>query len=285
MRSQVQAVDSRGLLGEEHSQPGSDAVVHCRLSGTAHPGSSDEPLEAIPSTAPANVPHLNVGHYLILISLNCIGAFSSDCYIPNLSDIVDDLATTDQKVSLTIQINWYLLGIATPIVGHLSDMYGRKLVINIMLVIYMIGTIAGAFAPTIEWLLVARCVQGIGESVSIITSSIIRDVVDDKQKRMRVQAYFTTMRPLMLLGGPSIGGLIGSEFGWRNLMKGLSAWGALTMALMQLVPESNASCLPPSAASSTAATMGSDEAALPKPRRCTLSTGIGRDKLRRFHPH
>ena len=55
-------------------------------------------------------------------------------------------------------------------------------------------------APVIEWLLVARCVQGVGEACSIITSAIIRDVVDDPQERMRIQAYFTTMRPLMLLG-------------------------------------------------------------------------------------
>ena len=61
--------------------------------------------------------------------------------------------------------------------------------------------VGSALAPTIGWLLAARCVQGVGESVSIITSAIIRDVVDDKQRRMRVQAYFTTMRPLMLLGG------------------------------------------------------------------------------------
>ena len=87
-------------------------------------------------------------------------------------------------------------------------------------------------------LLVARCIQGVGESVSIITSAILRDVIDDKQERMRVQAYFTTMRPLMLLGGPSIGGFIGSAVGWRKLMWGLVGWGALTMLTVYFVPES-----------------------------------------------
>lgn len=188
-------------------------------------------------------PRLRIGHYLILISLNSIGAFSSDCYIPNLSDIVDDLHTSDTQVSLTIQINWYLLGLATPIVGHLSDMLGRKLVVYVALGIYIAGAVGSAFAPTIEWLLVARCVQGVGESVSIITSAIIRDLIDDKQKRMRVQAYFTTMRPLMLLGGPSIGGFVGTAVGWRNLMKGLAGWGVLNLLLFSFIPESNAAHL------------------------------------------
>lgn len=150
---------------------------------------------------PPSAPLLHAGHYVVLLLLNCIGAFSSDCYIPNLSDVVDDLKATDQEVSLTIQVNWYMLGFATPIVGYLSDVYGRKVVICSTLLVYVVGAVGSALAPTIGWLLAARCVQGVGESVSIITSAIIRDVVDDKQRRMRVQAYFTTMRPLMLLGG------------------------------------------------------------------------------------
>ena len=52
------------------------------------------------------------------------------------------------------------------------------------------------------------------------------------------QAFFTTMRPLMLLAGPSIGGAIGTAFGWRNLMRGLAGWGVLTLLSMYFIPES-----------------------------------------------
>ena len=92
--------------------------------------SGDEPSSPLGVARPA-APRLNIGHYLILISLNCIGAFSSDCYIPNLSDVVDDLHANDQQVSLTIQINWIMLGVATPVVGHLSDVHGRKLIVTL----------------------------------------------------------------------------------------------------------------------------------------------------------
>ena len=194
--------------------------------------------EPPPAAPPPPAARLNLGHYLILISLNSIGAFSSDCYVPNLSQVGKDLSATDQQVSLTIQINWILLGLATPIVGHLSDVHGRKLVVCLTLLVYIAGALGSAFAPTIEWMIVARCVQGVGESASIITSAIIRDTIDDPQERMQVQAYFTTMRPLMLLGGPSIGGAIGSAFGWRNLMRGLAGWGVLTLLLVGLLPES-----------------------------------------------
>ena len=57
------------------------------------------------------------------------------------------------------------------------------------LLVYVAGALGSAFAPTIGWLLAARCVQGVGEAASIVTSSIIRDTIDDPRERMRVQAY------------------------------------------------------------------------------------------------
>ena len=219
--------DRRALLAAEFPTPSAEA-----------PAEPENGTSQVPPPQPPR-PKLRVGHYLILVSLNCIGGFASDCYIPNLADIVDDLKASDQLVSLTIQINWILLGLATPIVGHLSDVYGRKVVVWCTLSVFVVGALGSGFAPTIEWLLAARCVQGVGESVSIITSAIIRDEVDDKQERMKVQAYFSTMRPLMLIGGPSFGGFIGNAIGWRALMWGLSGWGAINMLLMYFIPESN----------------------------------------------
>ena len=241
--------DSRPLLEVEEHPPPQPPAAAVPSAGPAASGGTTPTGAAVPEAQAADPPpstpspRLHMGHYLILVSLNSIGAFSSDCYIPNLSDVVDDLNATDQQVSLTIQINWVLLGLATPVVGHLSDVHGRKRVVCLTLLVYVAGALGSAFAPTIGWLLAARCVQGVGEAASIVTSSIIRDTIDDPRERMRVQAYFTTLRPLMLLGGPSIGGLVGTAFGWRNLMRALSVWGALTIPLVLLLPES----LPPPA--------------------------------------
>ena len=235
--------DSRPLLEVEEHPPPQPPAAAVPSAGPAASGGTTPTVPEAQAADPPPSPRLHMGHYLILVSLNSIGAFSSDCYIPNLSDVVDDLNATDQQVSLTIQINWVLLGLATPVVGHLSDVHGRKRVVCLTLLVYVAGALGSAFAPTIGWLLAARCVQGVGEAASIVTSSIIRDTIDDPRERMRVQAYFTTLRPLMLLGGPSIGGLVGTAFGWRNLMRALSVWGALTIPLVLLLPES----LPPPA--------------------------------------
>jgi DHA1 family bicyclomycin/chloramphenicol resistance-like MFS transporter len=141
------------------------------------------------------------------MSLNTIGPFSSDAYIPNLNTIAEDLNASDEAVSLTIQINWIMLGLWNPVIGHLSDKYGRKKVIYVALVVYMIGALMSAWAPTIFLLNVARCIQGCGEAVSVITTAVIRDVVDDMDERMSLMAFFSMMRPIMLLAAP--GGCVG----------------------------------------------------------------------------
>ena len=53
---------------------------------------------------------LRVHQWLVLLSLNVIGPFASDAYMPNLPNIMQDLSTTSEDASLTIQVNWLVLG-------------------------------------------------------------------------------------------------------------------------------------------------------------------------------
>ena len=52
-----------------------------------------------------HTPRLNYCQWIILMSLNTIGAFSSDAYVPNLNAIASDLSASDEAVSLTIQVH------------------------------------------------------------------------------------------------------------------------------------------------------------------------------------
>ena len=178
--------------------------------------------------------------WLILLSLNAIGPFSSDAYLPNLPDIEKDLGTSRALASLTIQINWIVLGLINPVIGNLSDAYGRKTITAVSLLVFVVGAIGSALARTLTELMIARIVMGCGQAVSVIASAVIRDLVDDPQERMRITGFFNMLQPLMILAAPSLGGVIGQLVGWRDLFWGLAGWGALTMVLMAMyVPESN----------------------------------------------
>jgi DHA1 family bicyclomycin/chloramphenicol resistance-like MFS transporter len=178
--------------------------------------------------------------WLILLSLNAIGPFSSDAYLPNLPDIEKDLGTSRALASLTIQINWIVLGLINPVIGSLSDTYGRKTITAVSLSIFVVGAVGSALSKTLLQLMIARVVMGVGQAVSVIASAVIRDLVDDPGERMRITGFFNMLQPLMILAAPSLGGVVGQLVGWRDLFWGLAAWGALTMVLVaSFVPESN----------------------------------------------
>merc|ERR1711990_1172850 len=102
----------------------------------------DEPQQqAVLEEEDATKPKLRLYQWIILMSLNTIGAFSSDAYVPNLNAIADDLQASDESVSLTIQINWIMLGLWNPVIVYFSDKYGRKEVIYIALIVYCIGAV------------------------------------------------------------------------------------------------------------------------------------------------
>ena len=185
-------------------------------------------------------PSLHIHQWLVLLSLNVIGPFASDAYLPNLPDIRRDLVTSSENASLTIQVNWVVLGLINPVIGSLSDRFGRKLVTAGSLLAFVVGAVGSALAPTLESLMFARVIMGCGQAVSVVPTAILRDLVDDPQERLRVTSIFQTLQPLAIVAAPSLGGIVGDIFGWRVVFACLGCWGCVTMCLVStFIPESN----------------------------------------------
>ena len=168
--------------------------------------------------------------WLLLFSVDILGPFSSDCYLPNAVSIKRDLNTTSLLVALTIQVNWIARAVATLVLGWLSDGYGRRAVILFGLCFYVVGAVLGGFAPRIEWLLIARAVQGVGEGVSAIPSAIVRERVQGKRSRSQMMTLLGTLRPVAVVAAPLAGGLVGAYAGWRTVIFGCAVWGVLSLA-------------------------------------------------------
>ena len=231
-------------VGEYADQPaGSDVQKLPELA----PASSDRSLSLRVAEKPSDpaVPHveppnLRVHQWLVLLSLNVIGPFASDAYLPNLPDIRSDLVTSSEDASLTIQLNWVVLGLINPVIGSLSDRFGRKIVTAASLLAFVVGAVGSAVAPTLEYLMFARLIMGCGQAVSVVPTAILRDLVDDPQERLRVTSIFQTLQPLAIVAAPSVGGMVGDVFGWRTVFVCLGCWGCVTMLLVStFIPESN----------------------------------------------
>lgn len=126
----------------------------------------------------------------------------------------------------------YLLAqaVTTPIMGRLSDQFGRKPIMLFGVGLFVFGSLAAALSPTMLFLIVFRGVQGVGAGcIMPMTMTIIGDIYT-VQERARIQGYVASMWASGAIAGPLIGGLFVAFLNWRwifwiNLPIGLfAAW-------------------------------------------------------------
>jgi EmrB/QacA subfamily drug resistance transporter len=127
----------------------------------------------------------------------------------------------------------------TPLYGKFSDSYGRRGTMLIGIVIFIIGSIACALAPTMIVLILARGLQGIGGGGLIaLAQTIIADIVSPRE-RGRYQVYFASVFMTSSLLGPVLGGFFAEHLHWSvifwiNLPLGLVAFTIAFQSLKKL---------------------------------------------------
>lgn len=128
-------------------------------------------------------------------------------------------------------ISGYLVAmtVATPIYGKLGDLYGRRPMLLVGMGIFTLASVLCALAQSMEQLVLARIIQGVGAGGMVsVSQAIIGDVVPPRE-RGRYQGYFSSMYAAASVAGPVIGGLMTEHLSWRwvfwlNLPLGLAAW-------------------------------------------------------------
>ncbi len=114
---------------------------------------------------------------LVLGLLSAIGPFAIDMYLPALPSIGQDLDASTSAVQMSLLVFFLAMGGGQIVVGPISDMVGRKTPLFFGLGLFAIGGIGSALAPSIEWLIAFRFVQGLGACAGmVIPRAIVRDL-------------------------------------------------------------------------------------------------------------
>ena len=99
---------------------------------------------------------------LLLGLLSAVGPFAIDMYLPALPEVASDLKTTEARAALTLTSYFIAFGIAQMVYGPMADAVGRKPPLVIGVAIFLLASVAASLAPSIQWLIAARAVQGFG---------------------------------------------------------------------------------------------------------------------------
>jgi DHA1 family tetracycline resistance protein-like MFS transporter len=134
-------------------------------------------------------------------------------------------------VSMLLSTNALFGFICGPILGSLSDKYGRKPLLLISEAGTMMGFLLFAFAPSIEWLFLSRVIDGVFGGIYPITRAVIGDAVPIKF-RSKQMANMGLMHIIASLMGPALGGILVERTGSLAAPGTLAALLALASILL-----------------------------------------------------
>ncbi|MEU7784369.1 MDR family MFS transporter [Amycolatopsis sp. NPDC049159] len=166
-----------------------------------------------PAPAPLSKGRVNAVFGAVLLGM-LLAALDQTIVGTALPTIVGDLGGAGH---LSWVVTSYLLAetIMTVVVGKLGDLFGRKLMFQLSVVVFGIGSFFAGFADSMVWLIVWRAVQGLGGGGLMVTSTaLIADVVPLRE-RGKYQGVLGSVFGVVTVAGPMLGGFFVDHLSWR----------------------------------------------------------------------
>lgn len=154
---------------------------------------------------------LVIGAMLLCLFLSAVDQTIVATALPT---IAGELGGLDQ-ISWVVTSYMLLSTVSVPLVGKLSDVYGRKLMIQITIVAFLVGSVLAGLSQSMLQLILARGVQGIGGGgIMAMAFTVLADVMTPRQ-RSRYTGLFTAVFATASVVGPLLGGFIADNLSWR----------------------------------------------------------------------
>lgn len=171
----------------------------------------------------------------ILAMLAATVALSIDGMLPVLPEIGEGLGTSDpNRVQLVIAMFMVGLGFGTFFTGPLSDAYGRHTVAIGGAVVFCTGAFLSAFAQSLETLLAARMLQGLGAAgPRVVAMAITRDLFVGRQMA-RIMSFVMIVFVMVPVIAPTLGAFVAQAFGWRAIFISFAIFSILTTSWLVL---------------------------------------------------
>ncbi|WP_327422814.1 DHA2 family efflux MFS transporter permease subunit [Streptomyces sp. NBC_01527] len=178
---------------------------HAKHGGTASP-------DGAPMT------HRQIMEALTGLLLGMFVAILSSTVVSNaLPEIISDLGGGQSAYTWVVTASLLAMTATTPLWGKLSDLFSKKLLVQIALIIYVTGSIVAGLSTSSGMLIACRVVQGIGVGGLSALAQIVMAAMIAPRERGRYSGYLGAVFAVATVGGPLLGGVITdtSWMGWR----------------------------------------------------------------------
>ncbi|MGW7311764.1 MDR family MFS transporter [Streptomyces sp. NPDC054865] len=181
-------------------------------NGVREGGRSETTSDGAPMT------HPQIMKALSGLMLGMFVAILSSTIVSNaLPEIISDLGGTQSSYTWVVTAALLSMTAATPLWGKLSDLFSKKLLVQISLVIYVLGSVVAGLSQNTGMLIACRVVQGIGVGGLSALAQIVMAAMISPRERGRYSGYLGAVFAVATVGGPLLGGVITDTdwLGWR----------------------------------------------------------------------
>ncbi len=159
-----------------------------------------------------------------------ISALTMNIFLPSLPGMAKWFDAPYALMQLSVALYLALSAVLQVFIGPLSDRYGRRPVVLVSLVIFMLATVGTLLAPNATVFLIFRMMQAVVAAGMVLSRAIVRDMVSDAEAASMI-GYVTMGMSLVPMIGPVIGGFLDEAWGWQANFGLLLVLGVLVLAL------------------------------------------------------
>ncbi|HWV77931.1 MAG TPA: DHA2 family efflux MFS transporter permease subunit [Isoptericola sp.] len=168
-------------------------------------------------------PGVSMSHRQILEALSglMLGMFvailSSTIVSNALPEVIAELGGGQSAYTWVVTASLLSMTATTPLWGKLADLFSKKVLVQVALVIFVLASAAAGLAQSAEWLIVCRVFQGIGTGGLSALAQIVMATMIAPRERGRYSGYLGATFAVATVGGPLLGGVITDTdwLGWR----------------------------------------------------------------------
>jgi len=180
------------------------------------------------------------GDRSIIAMLALLSAFpplSIDLYLPALPQVADMLHASQTMVNLSLSLFMIFFSFGILVWGPISEKYGRKPILLIGLVLYVLGSCGCALSSSVTLLILSRIVQAFGGgSTGAVATAMVKDIYTGR-KRESVLAVVMAMVVVAPVVAPVVGAIILEYVSWNAIFWVLAGVGLLSFLLSLLLEE------------------------------------------------